>query len=115
MPRETYRFAIERRDGAYVLEVSGKFRHVGQRTFRYERGFVQDGAPIWHYNRNPETYDGSYNTDWTYTSSDGTFVDEDVWPENSGYPDHFLIGDPHMNFYEGSARIDDVRLYTPRE
>jgi len=24
-----------------------------------------------------------------------------------------MIGDPHTNFYEGKATIDDIRLYVP--
>ncbi|WP_222851384.1 hypothetical protein [Phytoactinopolyspora mesophila] len=114
MPRESYTFAIERRDGAYVLEVTGNFRHVGHRTVRYEQPFDDGENPIWHYNQRADEYDGRYNRDWTYTSPDATFVDEDVWPAGSAYPDYFLIGQPHMNYYEGSAHIDNVRLYVPR-
>jgi len=36
------------------------------------------------------------------------------WPAGSSYPDYFMIGIPHMNFYEGTASIKDVRLYIPR-
>lgn len=113
MPDQDYQFAVERRDGAYVLEISGEFRHVGEQTLRYEQPFDDGENPIWHYNQTAEEYGGQYNTDWEYPSPNGTYVDEDVWPEGSAYPDHFLIGQPHMNFYEGSAHIDDVRLYVP--
>ncbi|MBT2212308.1 MULTISPECIES: hypothetical protein [Actinomadura] len=114
LPKEPYRFAVERRNGAYTMEMSGNFAHVGKATFRYTRSFVQDGEPIWHYNQKPSEYDGRYNADWTWKGPGGTLVDRDTWPAGSAYPDHFMIGDPHMNFYEGSARVDDVRLYTPR-
>lgn len=113
LPRETYRFAVERRDGAYTMEMSGVFAHVGQATYRYTRPFVQNGEPIWHYNQKPEEYDGAFNGEWTWTGAGGTLVDENVWPAGSAYPDHFIIGDPHMNFYEGNAQVDDVRLYVP--
>ncbi|MFD0691043.1 hypothetical protein [Actinomadura fibrosa] len=114
LPDEPYTFAIERRNGAYTMEMSGDFAHVGRATFRYTRAFVQDGEPIWHYNRTPAEYDGRYNADWTWTGPGGTLVDRDTWPAGSAYPDHFMIGDPHMNFYEGSAQVDDIRLYIPR-
>ncbi|WP_242892663.1 hypothetical protein [Actinomadura litoris] len=114
LPEEPYRFAVERRNGAYTMEMSGDFAHVGKATFRYTRSFVQDGEPIWHYNQKPSEYDGRYNADWTWKGPGGTLVDRDTWPAGSAYPDHFMIGDPHMNFYEGSARVDDVRLYTPK-
>ncbi|WP_241684221.1 hypothetical protein [Actinomadura sp. J1-007] len=66
LPKEPYRFAIERRDGAYTMEMSGEFAHVGKATYRYTRGFVQDGEPIWHYNQRPGEYDGRFNGDWTW-------------------------------------------------
>ncbi|WP_236541044.1 hypothetical protein [Spiractinospora alimapuensis] len=113
MPDRDYQFAVERRDDSYVLEVSGEFRHVGEQTLRYEQPFDDGENPIWHYNQTSEEYDGQYNADWEYPSPNGTYVDDDVWPEGSAYPDYFLIGQPHMNFYEGSASIDDVRLYVP--
>lgn len=113
MPEQTYRFAVERTRDSYVLEVSGTFRHVGHRTLRYERAFDEGDHPIWHYNQHPGGYDGRYDTTWTYPSPNGTYADEQVWPDGSSYPDYFLIGDPHMNFYEGDARIDDLRLYVP--
>ncbi|GAB3702352.1 hypothetical protein [Nocardiopsis oceani] len=115
MPDRDYVFAVERRDGHYVLEVSGEFRHIGEHTLRYERPFDDGEHPVWHYNQTADEYSGEHNTDWTYPSPEGTYVDEDVWPDGSAYPDYFLIGQPHMNFYEGSAHIDDLRLYVPED
>jgi hypothetical protein len=114
MPGQRYKYAIERVDGGYTMEVSGVFAHVGQATFRYHRKFVQDGMPIWHYNQTAAEYDGRFNTDWTYPGPFGEYVHRDVWPAGSAYPDYLLIGDPHINFYEGSARVGDIRLYVPR-
>jgi hypothetical protein len=37
-----------------------------------------------------------------------------VWPKQSAYPDYFVIGDPHLNYYSGSATIGDIRLYVPQ-
>lgn len=34
-----------------------------------------------------------------------------MWPEGSAYLDNFIIGNPHINYYEGSAQIDNLRLY----
>jgi len=114
MPRSSYTFAIERRDGAYTMEYSGNFRHIGPATLRFSRDFVEDGIPIWHYNQTPDEYDGAFNQDLTLTGPTGTHVREDVWPAGSAYPDSFIIGDPHLNYYAGSASIDDIRLYEPR-
>ena len=114
MPGITYTFAIERRDGQYTLEVSGYFRHVGWARYRYSQPFDDGEHPIHHYNQTPQEYDGRYNRDWVYQAGDRTFTDPDIWPKGSAYPDHFMIGVPHMNFYEGTASIEDLRLYVPR-
>jgi len=115
MPSRSYRFAIERRDGHYVLEVSGTFRNVGEATYRYEQPFDDGTHPVYHYNQTAEEYDGRHNADWVYSSGRGTVVDEDIWPAGSAYPDYFLMGVPHTNFYEGTASIDNIRLHVPQE
>ena len=35
-----------------------------------------------------------------------------MWPEGTNYLDNFIIGLPHLNYYEGSATIDNLRFYT---
>jgi len=30
-----------------------------------------------------------------------------------GFPDYFMLGDPHVNFYRGEMYVDDVRLEVP--
>jgi len=42
-----------------------------------------------------------------YPSLDGTFPH---WPSTKGYPDYFMFGDPHNNYYEGFVHYDDLRL-----
>ena len=111
MPTKRYNFAIERDETGYTLEARGHFRYIGEYTHRYHRDFIQDGRPIWHYNQTPDEYDGSFNKVSDFGGPFGKYVVTNNWPSNSGYPDFFIIGDPHMNFYEGSASIDNVRLY----
>jgi hypothetical protein len=36
-----------------------------------------------------------------------------MWPAGSAYPDYFILGDPHLNYYQGSAAVTDIRLYVP--
>lgn len=113
MPNETYTFAIERTATGYVQEMSGNFRHVGQQTYRYERPFVgEDGRPIWHYNQTPEAYDGQFNSTLTFEGPYGSF-EKEMWPAGSAYPDNFVIGIPHINYYAGSATVDNIRFFTP--
>jgi hypothetical protein len=32
------------------------------------------------------------------------------WPAGVTWPDWFMFGDPHTNYYEGDVLYDDVRL-----
>lgn len=112
MPEETYRFAIERDETGYTLEAEGVFRFAGRKKLRYRRDFVQDGFPIWHYNQTPPEYDGAFNEKWTYKGPYGE-ITEESWPKGSAYPDYFVLGDPHENYYEGWAMVDDIKLFVP--
>jgi hypothetical protein len=116
MPNETYKFAIERNEQGYTLEMSGDFLHVGQRTFRYQQDFVdyEKNVAIWHYNNKSEEYNGEFNSTLEVNGPNGSYSVEQ-WPSQSAYPDYFLIGDPHINYYEGSATIDNIRLYEPKK
>lgn len=113
MPEEDYLFAIERHATGYTMEMSGNFLHVGEATLRYTRDFVQDGEPIWHYNNTAEEYDGSFDQSLEFTGPHGEYTIEHTWPAGSAYPDFFILGDPHTNYYEGNATIADIRLYVP--
>src|SRR2546421_396067 len=49
LPGEWYRVSIERTDGRFTMEISGRFRYGGQTTYRSPI----DAAPncVWHFNR----------------------------------------------------------------
>ncbi|RTL82446.1 MAG: hypothetical protein EKK29_16180 [Hyphomicrobiales bacterium] len=111
LPGERYRFAIERDRTGYTLEIQGNFRFSGKATYRFRRAFLQDGHPIWHYNQTREEYDGAYDRSFTYKGPFGLLEIPHSWPKDSAYPDFFIIGDPHTNYYEGTAAIADIRLY----
>ena len=110
MPKQRYRFAIERDINGYTLEVSGYFRFIGQATLRYQRNFIQNGYPIWHYNQSPGEYDGRFDSIVSYDKGNTSFQ---TWHDGSASPDFFIIGDPHTNDYEGTSANDDIRLYNP--
>ncbi|SNS01273.1 hypothetical protein [Actinomadura mexicana] len=113
LPKAAYRFAIERDRTGYTLEMSGPFLHTGQATLRVHHDFVENGRPIWHYNQTPGEYDGRFDRRLVHKGPAGTYTTEHSWPKGSAYPDSFIIGDPHLNYYEGEAYVDDVRLYIP--
>lgn len=113
MPDQSYTFAIERDATGYVLEASGNFARVGQKTIRFHRPFIVDNAPIWHYNVKPGEYDGRYNATLVQNDVNGSASWPNQWPADSQYPDYFVIGDLYTNVYEGSASLTDIRLYVP--
>lgn len=114
LPQEKYTFAIERDEKGYTIEMEGPFLHSGYKKMRFSHKFVEGDRPIWHYNQTASEYDGRYDRKHEVKGYNGSYVIKSIWPEGSAYPDSFIIGDPHLNFYEGSAIIDDIKLYVPR-
>jgi hypothetical protein len=105
---EAYVFSVERDEERYTMSVTGKFHYGGQTTYRASRAF-RDTPVVWHYNEDAAEYTPPYHDETrSYLGSSYS-----TWPEGSAYPDHFLMGDPHINFYEGSAEFDDLKLYLP--
>ncbi|UJF17775.1 hypothetical protein L0B53_12130 [Vibrio sp. SS-MA-C1-2] len=115
LPEKSYTFAVERDEGGYTIEMTGPFRHVGQTTLRYHHKFIEEDRPIWHYNQTAEEYDGQFNGELTHNGYAAKHIQKNIWPKGSAYPDTFIIGDPHLNFYEGSAIIDDIKLFVKSE
>lgn len=106
---QTYRVMIERNATHYVLEVAGRFRHGGETVYRDEIDFR--AAAVWHYN---QTAAGAPpNRDSQPLARLG--IDWRAWPADSAYPDYFMFGDPHINYYEGVVRYDDLELWLPVE
>jgi len=104
LPQEWYRVSIERSDGVFTLEISGRFRFGGERTYR--ASIDAKASCIWHFNR-------------TADEDASTCVDESSWPSVPGFPkwpagqtwpDWFMFGDPHTNYYLGQVLYDDVQL-----
>jgi hypothetical protein len=104
---ERYRFAIERDGERYTMSVTGRFHHGGVTTYRGSRRF-RDPPVTWHYNQTAAEYAGDHDE---LRRIGGTELH--TWPAGSAYPDYFFFGDPHINFYEGTAEFDDLDLYLP--
>src|SRR5512133_2948346 len=107
LPDTWYRLTIERDGPRYALELSGRFRYGGERTYRAELDAA--AACVWHYPATAAEAAGA-----------GACVDESGypsvgpephrWPAGGVWPDWFVLGDPHVNFYEGEVLYDDVTL-----
>jgi hypothetical protein len=105
LPGEWYRASIERDGTRYALQVSGRFKYGGQTTYR--ASIDAAAACVWHFNRsaaeasqrcaNPR-HPASLGPQYPY------------WPADGAWPDWFMFGDPHENFYMGSVLYDDVQL-----
>ncbi|ENM5840920.1 hypothetical protein V4V60_001005 [Vibrio mimicus] len=113
LPKESYTFAVERDEKGYIIEMEGPFLHSGYKKIRFSHNFIEGERPIWHYNQTASEYDGRFDRKHEYKGYNGSYVMDSIWPAGSAYPDSFIIGDPHLNFYEGSAIIDDIKLYVP--
>lgn len=99
LPNEWYTASIERADGKMTLTLSGRFRYGGERT--YSATIDLADACVWHFNQ---------------TADEGQAACEGPqWPKGAAFPDWFMFGDPHNNYYEGLVYYDDVKLETWRE
>jgi hypothetical protein len=103
-----YRASIERDGPRYRIEISGRFHFGGETTYRAEIDARE--RCVWHYPTTPEEAAGA-----GACVDEGTFPfapDAPRWPAGGIWPDWFMFGDPHSNYYEGSVLYDDVVLET---
>jgi hypothetical protein len=105
LPGEWYRASIERDGTRYTLEVSGRFKYGGETTYR---STIDAAAScVWHYPRTAaETNARCANP--RFSAALGPQYP--YWPADGTWPDWFMFGDPHENFYQGSVLYDDVQL-----
>lgn len=104
---ETYRVMIERNATQYLLEIAGRFRFGGETVYRDAIEFRAAG--VWHYNQTAADAPG--DRDARPLADLG--IEWRAWPADSAYPDYFIFGDPHINYYEGVVRYDDLELWLP--
>lgn len=107
---KTWYTAVIERDGAnYTLRISGDFQYGGQASY----GGTIDAANrcVFHYNRSAAELDAGCVVN-TFFSQLG--ASHPHWPAGSAYPDYFMFGDPHVNYYEGTVYYDDVKLEVKR-
>ena len=100
---EWYRASIERDRDRYTLQVSGKFANGGNAT--YTATIDARANCVWHFNNAPDAA-ACANTH----SSPALGAASPDWPADGSWPDWFMFGDPHENFYRGSVLYDDVQL-----
>ena len=109
LANESYVITVERTPNYYTLSISGNFYWGGNTTYTATKA-ITEYPVVWHYNRMGDDYDGSKD-------EIKVFADQlyHTWPKDSSYPDYFFCGDPHINFYEGTAEFDDIKLWVGTE
>jgi hypothetical protein len=100
-----YWLRLTRRGDRFSVELRGEFELGGHQTY----GAEIDAAArcVFHYNRAPLPAGSPCVDLGHYPELDPTFPH---WPPDQGWPDYFVFGDPHSNFYEGEVYYDDLRL-----
>jgi hypothetical protein len=104
---EWYTVTFTRTNAFYKFSISGRFKNAGQTTYKNQIDFRK--SCVFHYNQTPEELDTT-----CVDNREQNFLGKEFpsWPINSAYPDYFMIGEPHINYYEGSVLIDDIKLKT---
>ncbi|MBL0710733.1 MAG: hypothetical protein JJV99_06955 [Colwellia sp.] len=107
LPKQWYTVTFTRTSLFYNFSITGNFKNAGLTTYTNKINLREHC--IFHYNQTPEEQSSTCVDNRTQTFLGKKFVS---WPINSYYPDYFMIGDPHINYYEGSFLIDDITLET---
>ncbi|WP_041453266.1 hypothetical protein [Anaeromyxobacter dehalogenans] len=112
LPDTWYRVTIERDGPRYTVEVSGRFRYGGEQTYRATIDAA--AACVFHY-----PVDAAEAAGAARCVDEGAFASVGPayprWPAGGVWPDWFMLGDPHVNYYEGSVLYDDLVLETWRD
>jgi hypothetical protein len=105
LPNEWYQVTFIRQDNIYTFKIEGNFKFSGINI--YEGSIDAAENCIWHYNRNSEELNPKCINNNAFDELGEQFP---FWPQSSGYDDYFMIGDPHINYYEGHVYFDDIQL-----
>jgi len=105
LPNEWYQVTFTRKDNIYTFKIEGNFKHSGNMTYTGSIDAAENC--IWHYNQTSEDLnpDCVNNDFWAELGEQFPF-----WPQSSGFDDFFMLGDPHINYYEGHVYYDDIQL-----
>lgn len=104
LPGEWYRVSIERQGTLFTMQVQGNFAFGNHRTYRASIDAAK--ACIFHFNRPNESAGGCVDNSYDPAVS----PNHPHWPSGASYPDYFMFGDPHENYYQGSVHYDDITL-----
>jgi hypothetical protein len=105
LPNEWYQVTFTREDNVYTFNIEGNFKYSGINAYH---GSIDAAEKcIWHYNQNSEDLNPNCVNNDFFAELGDQFP---FWPQSSGFDDFFMIGDPHINYYEGHVYFDDIQL-----
>ncbi len=105
LPNEWYDVEFTRTNLFYQFSISGNFRYGGKTTYSSKIDFRK--YCVFHYNQSAEEQEKNCVDNRALTFAGKSFPS---WPINSAYADYFMLGEPHINYYEGSVLIDNISL-----
>ena len=105
LPNEWYQVTFTRIDNIYTFKIEGNFKHSGNMT--YASSIDAAEKCIWHYNQTSEDLNPDCVNNDFFVDLGEQFP---FWPQSSGFDDFFMLGDPHINYYEGHVYYDDIQL-----
>lgn len=105
LDNEWYTVTFTRTGLYYEYSIEGKFKNAGQTTYTDRIDYRKNC--IYHYNQTPQELEPNCIDNRKQTFLDKSFT---AWPEQSAYPEYFMLGEPHINYYEGNVLVDDITL-----
>ena len=105
LPNEWYTVTFMRTALFYEFSIKGNFKNGGQRTFTDTIDIRKQC--VFHYNQTKEELAPNCVDNRSQSFLGKEFI---AWPKDSAYPEYFMLGEPHINYYEGSVLVDDITL-----
>ena len=105
LPNEWYTVTFVRTALFYQFSISGNFKNGGITTYKDKINIRKNC--VFHYNQTAEELAPGCIDNRMQNFLGKDFVS---WPKNSAYPEYFMFGEPHINYYEGNVLVDDITL-----
>ncbi|MCJ8320342.1 MAG: hypothetical protein MJK12_11960 [Colwellia sp.] len=105
LSNQWYEVTFTRTDSFYEFSIKGQFKNGGYTTYQGRIDYKKEC--VFHYNQSIEEQNTACVDHRTKKYLGKKFTS---WPMNSFYPDYFMLGEPHINYYEGSVLVDDMIL-----
>jgi hypothetical protein len=105
LANEWYTVTFVRTALFYQFSITGNFKNGGLTTYKDKINIRKNC--VFHYNQTVEELEPA-----CVDNRKQSFLGKDFfsWPKDSAYPEYFMLGEPHINYYEGNLLVDDITL-----